>query len=108
MLVVYAGWYFIIFSLLKSKLTYPLFFLSFLSLLSHTQSQLPLVGNPAPDFEAEAVFDQEFIKVNVTYLNLWSILLPMYLQTQELDMLFNYKLSFFVFIGNSKEKKKSS
>ncbi|MQM08103.1 hypothetical protein Taro_040950 [Colocasia esculenta] len=25
-------------------------------------SQLPLVGNPAPDFEAEAVFDQEFIK----------------------------------------------
>ncbi|GFZ02538.1 2-cysteine peroxiredoxin B [Actinidia rufa] len=24
--------------------------------------ELPLVGNPAPDFEAEAVFDQEFIK----------------------------------------------
>jgi peroxiredoxin (alkyl hydroperoxide reductase subunit C) len=27
------------------------------------QSELPLVGNVAPDFEAEAVFDQEFIKV---------------------------------------------
>ena len=27
------------------------------------QSELPLVGNIAPDFEAEAVFDQEFIKV---------------------------------------------
>ena len=27
------------------------------------QGELPLVGNPAPDFEAEAVFDQEFIKV---------------------------------------------
>lgn len=27
------------------------------------QCQLPLVGNPAPDFEAEAVFDQEFINV---------------------------------------------
>jgi peroxiredoxin 2/4 len=25
---------------------------------------LPLVGNKAPDFEAEAVFDQEFIKVH--------------------------------------------
>lgn len=35
--------------------------------LFHLQSQLPLVGNPAPDFEAEAVFDQEFIKVNITY-----------------------------------------
>lgn len=23
----------------------------------------PLIGNVAPDFEAEAVFDQEFIKV---------------------------------------------
>lgn len=28
------------------------------------QSELPLVGNVAPDFEAEAVFDQEFIKVD--------------------------------------------
>lgn len=27
------------------------------------QGELPLVGNTAPDFEAEAVFDQEFIKV---------------------------------------------
>lgn len=27
------------------------------------QSELPLVGNVAPDFEAEAVYDQEFIKV---------------------------------------------
>jgi peroxiredoxin (alkyl hydroperoxide reductase subunit C) len=25
----------------------------------------PLIGNVAPDFEAEAVFDQEFIKVGV-------------------------------------------
>ncbi|GMH26364.1 hypothetical protein Nepgr_028207 [Nepenthes gracilis] len=28
--------------------------------------ELPLVGNPAPDFEAEAVFDQEFIKVKLS------------------------------------------
>jgi hypothetical protein len=28
------------------------------------QGELPLVGNAAPDFEAEAVFDQEFIKVH--------------------------------------------
>ncbi|ONK78224.1 uncharacterized protein A4U43_C02F15910, partial [Asparagus officinalis] len=28
-----------------------------------TVSELPLVGNTAPDFEAEAVFDQEFIKL---------------------------------------------
>lgn len=27
------------------------------------QSDAPLVGNKAPDFEAEAVFDQEFINV---------------------------------------------
>ncbi|KAL6574178.1 hypothetical protein OROHE_001082 [Orobanche hederae] len=26
-------------------------------------SELPLVGNTTPDFEAEAIFDQEFIKV---------------------------------------------
>lgn len=46
----------------------PFLIFSFLLLLSfHLQSQLPLVGNPAPDFEAEAVFDQEFIKVNITY-----------------------------------------
>ncbi|XP_021892458.1 2-Cys peroxiredoxin BAS1, chloroplastic [Carica papaya] len=29
-------------------------------------SELPLVGNLAPDFEAEAVFDQEFIKVKLS------------------------------------------
>ncbi|XP_039123854.1 2-Cys peroxiredoxin BAS1, chloroplastic [Dioscorea cayenensis subsp. rotundata] len=29
-------------------------------------SQLPLVGNTAPDFEAEAVFDQEFINVKLS------------------------------------------
>ncbi|RVW20824.1 2-Cys peroxiredoxin BAS1-like, chloroplastic [Vitis vinifera] len=28
-----------------------------------SESEAPLVGNKAPDFEAEAVFDQEFIKV---------------------------------------------
>lgn len=32
------------------------------------QSELPLVGNVAPDFEAEAVFDQEFIKVTASFL----------------------------------------
>lgn len=34
-----------------------------LALLLFAQIELPLVGNKAPDFEAEAVFDQEFIKV---------------------------------------------
>jgi peroxiredoxin (alkyl hydroperoxide reductase subunit C) len=34
---------------------------------SSVQSELPLVGNVAPDFEAEAVFDQEFIKVVCAY-----------------------------------------
>ncbi|XP_060177072.1 2-Cys peroxiredoxin BAS1, chloroplastic [Lycium barbarum] len=29
-------------------------------------SELPLVGNKAPDFEAEAVFDQEFIQVKLS------------------------------------------
>ncbi|MQK21686.1 redoxin domain-containing protein, partial [Escherichia coli] len=29
-------------------------------------SELPLVGNKAPDFEGEAVFDQEFIKVKLS------------------------------------------
>ncbi|KAK9170335.1 hypothetical protein Syun_002475 [Stephania yunnanensis] len=29
-------------------------------------SEAPLVGNTAPDFEAEAVFDQEFIKVKLS------------------------------------------
>lgn len=46
----------------------PFLIFAFLLLFSfHLQSQLPLVGNPAPDFEAEAVFDQEFINVNITY-----------------------------------------
>ncbi|CAK8571337.1 unnamed protein product [Lathyrus sativus] len=42
------------------------------SLLQHSSprnsflSGLPLVGNVAPDFEAEAVFDQEFIKVKLS------------------------------------------
>lgn len=31
---------------------------------------LPLVGNVAPDFEAEAVYDQEFIKVSANPLRL--------------------------------------
>ncbi|KAG8081943.1 hypothetical protein GUJ93_ZPchr0014g47213 [Zizania palustris] len=30
------------------------------------EGDLPLVGNKAPDFEAEAVFDQEFIKVKLS------------------------------------------
>lgn len=30
------------------------------------ENELPLVGNLAPDFEAEAVFDQEFIKVKLS------------------------------------------
>ncbi|MQM13114.1 hypothetical protein Taro_046038, partial [Colocasia esculenta] len=34
--------------------------------LSVNASSLPLVGNTAPDFEAEAVFDQEFIKVKLS------------------------------------------
>ncbi|MFS7908379.1 putative thioredoxin-dependent peroxiredoxin [Helianthus anomalus] len=32
-------------------------------IVSFCYEALPLVGNKAPDFEAEAVFDQEFIKV---------------------------------------------
>ncbi|XWS56054.1 hypothetical protein CRYUN_Cryun09bG0053800 [Craigia yunnanensis] len=32
-------------------------------ILLYDYSELPLVGNTAPDFEAEAVFDQEFIKI---------------------------------------------
>ncbi|CAL0309989.1 unnamed protein product [Lupinus luteus] len=31
-----------------------------------TSSEFPLVGNTAPDFEAEAVFDQEFINVKLS------------------------------------------
>ncbi|XVE61413.1 hypothetical protein DITRI_Ditri06bG0037800 [Diplodiscus trichospermus] len=36
------------------------------SFVVKASSELPLVGNPAPDFEAEAVFDQEFIKVKLS------------------------------------------
>nr|AFK42446.1 unknown [Lotus japonicus] len=36
------------------------------SFLVRATSELPLVGNTAPDFEAEAVFDQEFIKVKLS------------------------------------------
>ncbi|PKU79313.1 2-Cys peroxiredoxin BAS1, chloroplastic [Dendrobium catenatum] len=31
-----------------------------------SEEKLPLVGNPAPDFEAEAVFDQEFVQVKLS------------------------------------------
>ncbi|KAJ1385791.1 Thioredoxin-like superfamily [Sesbania bispinosa] len=34
--------------------------------LVRASNELPLVGNTAPDFEAEAVFDQEFIKVKLS------------------------------------------
>ncbi|XP_031102898.1 2-Cys peroxiredoxin BAS1, chloroplastic [Ipomoea triloba] len=36
------------------------------SFVVRASSELPLVGNQAPDFEAEAVFDQEFIKVKLS------------------------------------------
>ncbi|XP_008243649.1 PREDICTED: 2-Cys peroxiredoxin BAS1, chloroplastic [Prunus mume] len=35
-------------------------------LVKASVDELPLVGNVAPDFEAEAVFDQEFIKVKLS------------------------------------------
>ncbi|KAL6005405.1 hypothetical protein ACLOJK_005972 [Asimina triloba] len=42
-------------------------------------SQLPLVGNKAPDFEAEAVFDQEFIKVKLSdYIGKKNVILFFY------------------------------
>ncbi|PIA28103.1 hypothetical protein AQUCO_07200020v1 [Aquilegia coerulea] len=34
--------------------------------LSTAADELPLVGNKAPDFEAEAVFDQEFVNVKLS------------------------------------------
>ncbi|KAG6770338.1 hypothetical protein POTOM_026016 [Populus tomentosa] len=37
------------------------------SFVVKASSELPLVGNVAPDFEAEAVFDQEFMKVVCAY-----------------------------------------
>ncbi|EEF32207.1 2-Cys peroxiredoxin BAS1, chloroplastic [Ricinus communis] len=36
------------------------------SFVVKASSELPLVGNKAPDFEAEAVFDQEFINVKLS------------------------------------------
>ncbi|XP_065857209.1 2-Cys peroxiredoxin BAS1, chloroplastic [Euphorbia lathyris] len=36
------------------------------SFVVKASSELPLVGNVAPDFEAEAVFDQEFINVKLS------------------------------------------
>ncbi|KAH9301614.1 hypothetical protein KI387_013197 [Taxus chinensis] len=36
------------------------------SFIVNAASEFPLVGNTAPDFEAEAVFDQEFIKVKLS------------------------------------------
>ncbi|KAM6547702.1 hypothetical protein CsatB_019378 [Cannabis sativa] len=36
------------------------------SFVVRASSELPLVGNVAPDFEAEAVFDQEFVKVKLS------------------------------------------
>ena len=39
----------------------------FFFFFERVQGELPLVGNVAPDFEAEAVFDQEFIKVDYEF-----------------------------------------
>ncbi|XP_055818879.1 2-Cys peroxiredoxin BAS1, chloroplastic-like [Solanum dulcamara] len=36
------------------------------SFIVRASSEVPLVGNKAPDFEAEAVFDQEFMKVKLS------------------------------------------
>ncbi|KAK4766423.1 hypothetical protein SAY87_008065 [Trapa incisa] len=36
------------------------------NLVSRASSEAPLVGNTSPDFEAEAVFDQEFINVKLS------------------------------------------
>lgn len=41
-------------------------------LVKASVDELPLVGNVAPDFEAEAVFDQEFIKVESLTLRSFS------------------------------------
>lgn len=32
----------------------------------HPQSTVPLVGNPAPGFTAQAVFDQEFMELSLS------------------------------------------
>ncbi|RWW42481.1 hypothetical protein BHE74_00051976 [Ensete ventricosum] len=41
------------------------------------QSYSPLVGNKAPDFEAEAVFDQEFINVSLCLITLLHLREPL-------------------------------
>ncbi|KAH1258845.1 2-Cys peroxiredoxin BAS1-like, chloroplastic [Glycine max] len=48
---------------------------------SSLKSKLPLVGNTAPDFEAEAVFDLEFIKVFITQCHFEKLLKKMKVQT---------------------------
>lgn len=50
--------------LMYKKIFFGLTSKAYIVLLLNLQSELPLVGNKAPDFEAEAVFDQEFIKVD--------------------------------------------
>lgn len=40
-------------------------------LCSSQSKEAPLVGNVAPDFEAEAVFDQEFVKVRYILENIF-------------------------------------
>lgn len=50
--------------MLKTSFYFGLTSIVCIVLLLILQSELPLVGNVAPDFEAEAVFDQEFIKVD--------------------------------------------
>lgn len=41
------------------------------------QSYSPLVGNKAPDFEAEAVFDQEFINVSLCLISFFYLREPL-------------------------------
>ncbi|TKY53143.1 2-Cys peroxiredoxin BAS [Spatholobus suberectus] len=49
------------------------------SFVVKASSELPLVGNTAPDFEAEAVFDQEFIKVKLSdYIGKKNVILFFY------------------------------
>ncbi|GAB2235906.1 hypothetical protein Droror1_Dr00026351 [Drosera rotundifolia] len=66
--------------LLRSNVSFPSFSHSLITLSSRSTrssrsrrsfvaragDDLPLVGNLAPDFEAEAIFDQEFIKVKLS------------------------------------------
>jgi hypothetical protein len=53
----------------------PDLFLCFCAVLQSLEFSEPLVGNVAPDFVAEAVFDQEFVKVK-TPATLRKSLLP--------------------------------